>query len=100
MKAQWKVDLKTGYDIPDNDIYRIRELIADALKPMADEYLADLSVTPSYHIPGPIQWVDNDIPSATSIRVVNLPDRDVHYDQTLNPTPYELGDNTSVHPQA
>jgi len=75
MKAQWKIDFTTGYDISDNELYRIRELIADIIKPLADEYMANFAVTPSWHTPGPIRWEERyDIPATRATSVVNLPD--------------------------
>jgi hypothetical protein len=53
MIATWRVEMRTGYDLSDNDRYRIRELIEDLLDEMAGEYCANLIVATEYSVPGP-----------------------------------------------
>jgi hypothetical protein len=54
MIATWAVDFKTGYDLSDNDRYRITELMREALRDLGEAYLADVVVRGSYFVPGPI----------------------------------------------
>jgi len=53
MTSEFIITLKTGGDLSDNEIGRLRELIWEALHPIAEEHMADLSVTSSWVIPGP-----------------------------------------------
>jgi hypothetical protein len=55
MIATWGVEFKTGYDLSDNDRYRITELMREALHDLGKEYLADVVVKDSHFIPGPLQ---------------------------------------------
>jgi hypothetical protein len=53
MIATWGIEFKTGYDLTDNDRYRIRERIAEALAGLAEEYMANIEVKGSHFIVGP-----------------------------------------------
>jgi hypothetical protein len=58
MKAVWEIEFKTGADLSDNDRWRIRELVSDAVRPIAEEYLADYDVQPRHFLPGPNNYQD------------------------------------------
>jgi hypothetical protein len=54
MISQFTIELKTGDDITDNELLRLRERILEDLLHLAEEFLADLAVSHSYNIPGPV----------------------------------------------
>jgi len=54
MIATWVVEFKTGYDIKDGELGRIRERIAEELACLAAEHMADVTVKQSHFIPGPM----------------------------------------------
>lgn len=62
MKAVWTVRLSTGYDLSDNDLYRFRERLLEAVRPLAEEYCADLEVGQGYNIPGPPLYAGQEAP--------------------------------------
>lgn len=54
MISTWIVQFKTGYEIKDGELERIRERIAEELAGLAAEHMADMSVMQSHFIPGPL----------------------------------------------
>jgi hypothetical protein len=54
MLADFVITFKTGYDLTDNEVARVRERIWEALHPIAEEFLADIMVAPSHVLPGPV----------------------------------------------
>jgi hypothetical protein len=60
VRAAWRVYARTGYELTDNDLARMRERIQEALEPIAADYLADMSVVPEYFIPGPFSVPQQD----------------------------------------
>lgn len=51
--STWLVEFKTGYELSDNDLARIKERIAEEIESLAEEYMANMSVQQSHFIPGP-----------------------------------------------
>lgn len=58
MIATWIVQFKTGYEIKDGELARIRERIAEELECLAAEHMADVSVQQFHFIPGPMTVKD------------------------------------------
>jgi hypothetical protein len=54
MISTWIVQFKTGYEIKDGELERIRERIAEELAGLAAEHMADMSVMQSHFVPGPL----------------------------------------------
>lgn len=52
MNVTYFVQFKTGYNLTDNEIARLQELIDDALQPLNTEFHADITVTTNYILPG------------------------------------------------
>ena len=53
MISSWIVQFKTGYEIKDGELARLRERIAEELACLAAEHMAEVSVQQSHFIPGP-----------------------------------------------
>ena len=54
MISTWVVQFKTGYELKSGELERIRERIAEELACLAAEHMADVTVTQSHFIPGPM----------------------------------------------
>lgn len=55
MITEYLVEFKTGHELNSNGIERLRELIAEAIRPLGVEFLADVKVIPNNIIPGPVR---------------------------------------------
>lgn len=55
MITSYIVEFKTGHELNSNGVERLRELIVEAVRPLGVEFLADVQVTPSNIIPGPVR---------------------------------------------
>jgi hypothetical protein len=53
MISSWIVEFKTGYELRDGELERIRERIAEELQELAAEHMADMHVRQSHFTPGP-----------------------------------------------
>jgi hypothetical protein len=53
MRATYLVEFQTGYELSDNDRVRLQERIAENLRHLAEEYLAEMDVNMSHFVSGP-----------------------------------------------